>query len=384
MIRRFLPVTLLLLALPVSAVAMQSSLWDFSGGSMPGQWQMKGWTGAQPTEQGIRINTAAEGSMARLTDFPHPVDIIQIRTSAPREVSGLLLWHEPGTPENNVYQLPLAFQAGSSTVNHVDLTIYPAWKRHPDLLGFAFPAGTDITVETMDFYGYNAFERMGNAWKSFWTFDTFNASAINFLWGPILRSAPVSRAALFDAPPPQGWSANRLFYGVLLIGGLLLWLWQWRSKRENARRRALLLFLALAGSLWLFYDVRMGAEFLSYAKWDYDTYFTRAPEEREFRRFENFYRAVDLSLPALTASSTYGFLCPPGFPFPSRVRYFTYPSIPVETDALPRPATWLVFRRNDVRVDGQGRLLEGDKVIAEGGGILQQFDETSFLYGTTP
>ncbi|MEK7218721.1 MAG: hypothetical protein AAB728_04620, partial [Patescibacteria group bacterium] len=279
MIRRLLPVALLLLLLlPASAAAMRTETWDFTGESIPGEWQMKGWTDARSTQQGFRISTTADGSMARLTAFPHAVDVIRITASAPQDARGLLLWHEPDRPPDEVFQLPLILPAGSSRVDHVDLTVYGVWKGRPDLIGFAFPAGTDVTLETMEFLGFSPLEKLLYNWKSFWTFDTFNASSINFLWGPILRSAPVSRAALFDAPPPQGWSANRVFYAVLAAGGFLLWLW--RRYGKGGRRRALLLFLALTGGLWLFYDLRMGAEFFWYAKWDYDTYFSRPREER--------------------------------------------------------------------------------------------------------
>lgn len=382
MLRRFLPVALLLLCIPLTASAKQVSTWDFTQGQMPGDWQTKGWTSAVLTTKGFEIHTTAAGSMGRLMDLPHPVDVIQITASTPREIAGLLLWHVPGTPPDVIYQLPITLQPGSSGTDFVDLTVADVWPRRPDLIGFAFPAGANMTLERVELVGFSVWEKLWNNVRSFWIFDTFNATSINFLWGPILRSAPITREALFSSPPPQGWSANRVLYTFLALGSFLLWLWYWRGGLDP--RRALLFFLSLCAGLWLFYDFRMGAEFFSYAAWDVRTYLTQAPEQRKFRQFQNFFTAVEQSLPVLTASPTYGFLCPDGLPLASRLQYFTYPSITAGNATLPRPANWLIFRRDDVRVDERNRLWKGDAMLAEGGTILKRFDDTSFLYGKAP
>jgi len=217
-------------------------------------------------------------------------------------------------------------------------------------------------------------------WKSFWIFDGFHPTSINFLWGPVLRSTPITQAALFYNPPPQGWSVNRVFYALLVLaGGTALFL---RFFRRWNSRAALLLFLAVAAALWLFFDARMGAELFTYATTANRGYLQKPPGDRTYGTFGEFYDAVDVSLPLLTSEPTYEFLAPGNIPLESRIRYFTYPSLPVRPDSSERPKTWIVLRRPDVAVDSEGRLVVGGTAVTEGGNVIHMFENGSFLYQT--
>lgn len=383
--RRFLLLFFLLL-LPAGAGAVRISPWDFRENNIPGDWQMAKTLSVTPSPEGLRVRTAGDdGYMIRTTDAKHRTELLRLITTAEKDTDVILLFHRLKTPPQDILQLPIRIPAGKDVTTDTDLSVYPEWDGWPDGVGLAFRKGTELTLVQLQFVGFTPVEKLVNAWHSFWTFDSFTASAINFLWGPVIRFTPVTQESLFAIAPPQGWSANRFFYAILGgAGAVLLWLYLRRGRYDKAfARRLLLTFCLLSAALWLFYDLRMSAEYVSYALTDVRDYLTRPLGQRRYRAFNNYYDAIEQSAPILMLQPVYGFLYPSGTPLPTRIQYRTYPSIPA-----PNPAsgsgitTWFVFGRPDVTVDAEGTLRAGETVLARGGKILRTFDDSSFLYGT--
>jgi protein-S-isoprenylcysteine O-methyltransferase Ste14 len=374
-----LALALCLLA-PIAAHAESVTTWDFSNKNIPGQWDVGGWSAATPEEGGLHVSSRTDGAMMRAPDVPGGIDAVRFSFSAAAPQSALFLWHPHTLPAGQFYQVPLTVPAGHPSTADLDLTTVQGWDRGSDKVGIALPAGADLTIRRIDLVTWSPADKLAFAWNSFWTFDFFGATSINFLWGPIIRFAPVTQDALFSTPPPQGWSADRVFLALLAIAAVAALLL--RFVQKWSRRRALLLFFGIGAGLWLFFDLRMGAEFLTHAVQDVQTQFLPPAGKRTYRTFENFYDAITVSVPALTKHPTYGFLYPKGAPLESRVRYLTYPSLPVGSSApeAKNVKAWLIFRRSDVRVDDKGNLTEGGMVLASGGKVTQRFDETSFLY----
>jgi hypothetical protein len=386
-----------LLALPAPTFAMQSTAWDFRGGQLPGKWDVSQTWSVNPSTDGLHITTNGDGRMLRAPLWGETIDTVTFSFLSARPTEALLLWHQPGQPEDTLVQLPFTIDAGTQpSLLTLDMGTYAAWNGHPDRLGFALPAGSDLTLQAIQLNHWSALEKTAEAWRAFWVMDKFHGYSINFLWGPLLTFNPVGRSELFTTLPPKGMSAIRVFYYAIGILGLLL-LAHWAFITQRGRRPFLAssrlfgpqphlrLFVLVCAVAWVLFDARMGLELLSYAKADLDTYVRKPAGERTLRDHQNFEDIVMQSLPELRSRPVFLYLGPAGTPFAGRLRYFAYPSLPV-TDAadLAKTDTVLVVARDDIAVDAQGRLTADGKPMTGTGKILKRFDDTSFLYRTDP
>ncbi len=377
--RRLLFALIVFLA-PAVASAAQTIVWDFTQSQVPGEWQIRNTDSATPTEAGLEIRTSTEASLARLTDTSASIDSVRFLFSSATPAQITFIWNDKGTPPDQVVRLPFSIPAGLSDIP-LDMTVYPQWNHHPTLVGLFLPAGTHLTLRRIELVSLAPPDKLWNAWKTFWMFDDFTPMSINFLWGPIIRFVPTNPATLFATPPPQGWSANRVFLALLLLAALAA-LWQWRF-RWWPKRSAVLLFLSIAGALWIFFDVRMGAELFRNAATDWNTYLSQPPDRRIFRSFEGFYTTLDQSLSILRSQPRYGLIAPPDLPIASRTQYFAYPSVGVGPTDGYGVTTWLVWQRPDARVRN-GTLYFQDAIIARNGSIIRDFGNGSFLYQAAP
>ena len=366
-----------LLLVPSFACARQAVTWDFTNGNVPGNWDIRGWSAAPtPEADGLHIVTSKDGGMLRTLDAGFGVDMVRVTFARGGNFQASFIWNVPNDSQDTIYQLPFMAEESRPDVQ-LDLGSAQGWTRFATRVGLYLPAGTDIFLKSIELSGGTPAEKIFNGWKSFWTFEYFGNTSINFLWGPILRFTPLY-TTVFDSNPPQGWSVNRVFYALLILAAIALAIAV--IIKKYSMRRATQLFFIITFGLWIFYDLRMGLQFLSFVKSD-EQYVTGATDQ--FRVYENFYAALKKSVPSLQKYPTYVFLYPKGSSVASRVAYFAYPSRPVaENDDTTGVKTWFVFRRPDVTIDADGRLIRngGSKVFAIGGKIIKQFDATSFLY----
>jgi len=370
----------LTLLVPIGAMAASTSVWEFNAQSTTmGTWDVKGWEAPQLQSDGVHIRASKDGRMIRDTALTHPVDTIRLVFTRVKPTEGLLIWHIRGTPEDSFVQLPLQItNAADPAVIEVDLTPYPAWDRRADKIGLVLPAGADLVLQRIELTGHTPAEKLSALWKSFWNFDTMRAYSINFLWGPILRTTDIGVDSTFDTLPPVGRSGNWIFYGALLLAVAVLLV---RHFLKRPAARPLWVLLLVAAGCWIAYDIRMGAEIVSYAVHDYRSYVSQPLEKQTFRSYDNFFSVVEQSLPALRERPVFAFVGPEQGPFISRVRYLAYPSRPVrQEESLQGVNTWLVFYRDDFTVDAQGRLLQDGNVLINSGEILKRFSDNSFLY----
>lgn len=371
---------MLLLLLPAAAAAEETNVWDFLHGNVPGTWNVSKGSSATPAEDGLHIHMPADGFLLRPTSFPRAVDGLRLIVTTPRPIDGFLLWHRRGAPVSDLVQLPFSLPVGSPAVLDIDLSAYPQWDARADTAGLAFSSGTDVTVQQIAFVTWSPLQKLSFTWSSFWLMDEFRPTSINFVWGPVIRFSPVTQMGLFGHPPPMGWSVNRIFITILILAAL--WMLGALLFGDAARaRRGIRTFLLIVALLWLGYDLRMGVEFLRYVQADRETYLSPPVGQRMYRTWENLYDAMLWSVPYLQRDAQYGLFSPEGVPTETRMRYFTYPSVPAPSGTgTGTLKTWMVLRHPEVTVDAQGNLMKNGQVLARGGKVLQQFDQTSFLY----
>lgn len=367
----------LALLFPLSAFAMRETVWDFRGGNVPSGWKMSGFQ-AEATDAGLHLTAEGTATMVAEIALPHGAQVVSLSIVNTRTAAAELLWHNPGDPDGIFTQLPFVLPGTNGDTRIVDINVeaFPQWKGRPDTIGFAMPQGADLLLQQMHFQQWNLFERMREAFKSFWTFDRWTPYSINFLWGPMLAFNPVAAKEIFWSLPPRGTSASYAFYGAAIaaaIGCILH-----RVFRKGKRNELVAFFLCVA-ALWGLYDIRMGAELLSYAKNDYDTYISQPRGQRPFRSYEYM---IDFAEEAATAArgETSIAVLQRSIPIVAMLRYFAYPAVPHEADAPSDDAVWVVFDRPDVAVGDDGRLTVDGVPFSAPGKIVRRYDPNSFIF----
>lgn len=381
--RALLAMTLAILPLQAGA---EDFTWNFRG-ELPKDATVHQLSRAQITREGLVIDTQTDGYII-WEDSPltGPADVITIRARTTRAVEAALLWPEPGHPDNLI-QLPFVIPEGKDT-QEIDVTVrnYREWDWRAQRFGIGFPKGTNVLIEEMQFRHWSASEKLVEAWKTFWTFDTFRPYSINFLWGPLIATNPVSRAELFDTLPPRAHSAVWIFYGLIVLSGVAA-LFLHFGKENRALRNAwgLLGIVWTFGTCWTLFDLRMGVELLSYAIEDLRSFVLAPIEEQSLRTHGPFYAIAQEITPDLMRAGRYGILASEGAPYYANLRYMTYPSIPVrEGEDTSDVRLWFVMERPDVTVDSNGRLRKGAEVLTGTGRILRAFDDIAFLFEVLP
>lgn len=368
--------------LPLPLQAKEVTTWSFLQEEVPGSWKVTNLTNAIPTVSGLHMVTTEDGHLTRATDLLHSVDAIRITVQSLHPTEALFLWHERGFPEEEFVQLPfLTPGRGESATVGLNVAKYPQWDPWTDRIGFAFPAGTDVLLQEVQFVQWNIFEKSLEAWRSFWTFDTFEIRSINFLWGPLLTTNPIAREQMFASSPPSATSANRVYYALIgiIVGALLLM--QRKVPKLLPPRKAFTLFLSFLALLWLSYDLRMGLELLSYRNEGVRGGLGQRQRSASIPIYRDLAHAVETIKPTLSTEKQYAFLAPHTGLF-RFVRYLTYPSLPLSREEDTEEVRhWFVFKIPDLSLNPRGELQDRSGVtLTPPGRITQRLDEGSFLF----
>lgn len=337
-------------------------------------------TKVELTEQGLHIVTDADGYIAwEDPPIPGPTDVITIRAAAPMPTDAALLWK--AKTQNGLVQLAFEIPASSTIQNiNIDVGRYDEWDWQTAEFAIALPAGSEAVMQEIQFRHWNAWQKMTEGWKSFWTPDDFKPYSINFLWGPLVGLNPVARATLFDTLPPSAWSATRYMYGVLaaaIVMSIII-------ATTGRRSLALGILIATFGCIWIVFDLRMSVEILSYAYDDVQSFVLPAPEEKRLRTLDRFPWVMDQFVAELRDGEPYGLFIPNGTQFWGQLRYRTYPSVPVtDTTQMDDLHIWLVLERPDVFVRDDQLIWQHDgteTVLSEQGSIVQSLTSHSFIF----
>jgi len=372
----------LLLLSAQSAHAVKLTEWNFRGG-IPGRWDVKG---LEPTslDDGLHIVAPKEGELTRIPGLTHRIDDVIIHASAEVDTQAFLIWHKTGSPRTDLVQLPFVIP-GEGEVLTIEFNVspYPQWDPHTDRIGFAFPKGANVTLESIELVGLSAAERAIVAWQTFWTFDLYRPYTINFLWGPLLTFAPLAKKHMFDQLPPRARSANTIFYALLLIAAVfLIARWHLGGRTPHLKQQGASTFLLCLALVWFVFDARMGLEWFGYFRRDVETYLSKPQGERTFRERKHFYDFVEEAHSYVQDRNRYIFLAQHRWPYLGVIRYLTYPSIPTDPpQAQYNVDTWVVFDRPDVEFSNRRLVLDG-AAVTRPGRMIYEFNEHSFVFRT--
>ncbi|MFH1670023.1 MAG: hypothetical protein ABIA92_00360 [Patescibacteria group bacterium] len=365
----------LLALVPLSANALEKNIFNFEG-DVPGQWEIRDFDVAKSTPQGLQISTNKDGRMTTRTEFRRSIEAIGLKFQTNQSMEAALVWKDPAIAGEGLVNFPFIIEGNKEVqVIDIDLSNSRFWTSHATEFGLAFPRGSNVILKELTFYNWNSFEKLWHGFVSFWTFDMFTSHSINFMWGPWLTFNPIARAVMHYKDPPIGHYGGWVWYILLCAVGLWC-LWKWKHGRA-----ALPFFFFSFLGLWLLFDLRMGAELLSYVRNDWRDFILAEHGERSLRSHLTFPDVVEESFPYLENEPYYIFLGPPGETvFFSIMRYLTYPNLPIESGSRMQKAHMaLIFGRDSTQKE-HGPLLVGAETVRSGSGsVIKEINEFSSI-----
>lgn len=376
-------IALFLFAFPFFTFAEGITTWDFAD-AMHQDAIVHQLTDARVTNSGLSIQTSSDGFIQwGDSPIPGPADVVTLRVKSADQVESALLWPQDKTDDAELLQLFFTIPQSDDFID-VDVIVsdYDQWDHTAENFGIAFPAGANVVIEKVMFRHWPLHERIVEGWKSYWHFDAFRPYSINFLWGPLIVTNSPAREQLYENLPPHAWSANRIYYVLIAVAGMIAYgLWRF-GKSDRRANQALLILGGTCVSLWLIFDARMGMEMLAYAKRDIATYVLAPDSDAKLRTHGDFYATVKQMTPFLMEHGRYGLITIPGTPYFANLRYITYPSIPItmekDTSGI---RLWAVIERGDVTMGAQRRLIDDSgSPLTPPGSIILPINDKNFLF----
>lgn len=369
------------LLLPLSTSAKEVTLWEFSGGSIPGEWTAGSNISLQPTEWGAYIAAAAEGAVKTPFTLPHRTDMVRLSTLAPVDTEAIFIWQSSDMERGSFVRLPFVIPRSAEPADtFINLNQYPQWDPHAEMIGFLLPRNAEIVVHEMEFTGLNPFDKTLEAIRSFFVPDTLGSYSINFLWGPLLVFTEAGRMELFSTLPPFGWSVMRIVYPILLVVGALS---LYFAFAKHNKAKATMLFFSTLFGMWILFDVRMAYELTTYAIADWQDYILEEPNERNFRGLQNLEHILEDVSNQVQNGEKFGFVMQDNLPIFSLLRYSAFPGRAVTREYPEDLRLWVVFESPAVSVGEDGRLYDANRLpISKPGTIIMQYNDYSFLFET--
>lgn len=365
---------------PLAAHAERTTTWDFRKAEsvMP---LVENLTTVERVPEGLHIRTSQDGFAGWQNPAIPPTDVVIVYARNAHPLEAAFMWQPEGAQPGDLLQSFFPIDGGPDTTRAAVVpSRYKEWTESTPALAFGFPAGTDIVIEKIEWKSWGPGEKIVNAFRGFWTFDTVAAYSINFLWGPLLPLNPETRATLFDELPPLEMSAMRMAYLVIILAAIAAGVLFLLGKKRNA---VLTVICTVAGA-WILLDVRMGAELLSYATHDLGSYVLRPEGDRSFRTLGNLPDILDKTESALKDGDarTVVLLEPAGNARLSKARLRLYPIdvVPYSEDTKAGSGrAWLVINRPDATA-GNGSVAVNGRTLSGPGKLIAEFGTGSFLF----
>lgn len=370
-----------ILFFPFAVSAEESTVWDFTTADIP-QLINNGLTTVERTSEGLHIRTDEDGFIGWQGASIPRTDIVTIEAKSPLKTEAAFMWQPLGGSPGDFYKLFIT-TSGKNAFEDLDVSLasYKEWDQRTPIVAIAFPAGTDIVIRSIAWRSWNPLEKLGEAVKSFLTFDTIGQYSINFLWGPLLTFDPVTRSTMFDSLPPAGVSAMRVAYGIIILAAIA----GAASYMMERKRRGVMIIVVTVAGLWLLLDLRMGMELLAYATNDLRSFVLASGSQQSFRTLDDEPAVMDKVESALsnTGVSRIVLIEPEGRTYLSNVRLRAYPvDVLAFADGMPPAAhsAWLVLKTPGFSVkDGFVTAADGHALSAKGS-VIANFGNDSFLF----
>ena len=364
-------------------------LWQFKEDGDVDAWNYAGLEQGELMSEGMRFNVIDRAAFFRPLPegFRDHVDALRLRWDATGldEVAVLFLTLDDAGEIAKRFRLAFPIQEGP-TYEYIPLDFYRKYIEDADILAVTFVGNaTNVTFDSVRFLQYTRIEKLRGVWESFADLQPTTPYSINILLGPTITS---------DIGPFRDYRDWRqlslslnayILVGISLLGIALLFIALVRRNRGEdwivVRNFILKTLFTCIAAVWVLYDFRMGAEFLTNVYRDHRAFIAVDPKEAMFRDLGKFPSFVAFAKPFLEKENVYEFFVPDRWPYFGMMRYETYPALPNPGD--PLSDLWVVFDRSDMSVDAEGRLVLAGNPITNPGTLVARFDEQSFIFRGT-
>jgi hypothetical protein len=356
--------------------------WNFANSEDALEWEMKDLR-LEKRDNGLRVQTGMEGAL-RLPSLSVPLrNFITLTLSVvgERPVKGTLLMEiDPPIQGKDLVNMPFEFPLGRMDGNFSLASIPPNESAILSIL-LLLEGEQDFVLSSILLEHRSILADLRTLLRSYWTFDSFSPTTVNLLVGPHLTKDPTHIPLLFprnaiDLTTP---SANIAWYwAIAFVVGIGA---GFGARRRQCGKDMLTGFFIAVSVAWILSDIRMGAEMVSYAKRDYDSYISQPGETRTVRDFGRIYDFAEFVRNTIPRGSPYNLATPNSSPYVGIVRYATVPSVPLfiqNTKDATYPL-WVFYDVVGVEFR-EGRLYIGDAPITASGSMLGVFDEGSFIF----
>lgn len=374
-----LPILIVGLLLPMTCEAAKTTTWNLMNIEKLVGWNTNNLTTVNLIPQGLAVSTQTQGQLVKVSNIKHHVDKVGITYISPTGGNGVFFWRARGMAEDEVFQIPMTFTPSTTQQKVIlDMSEVTKWDAQSDRIGFVLNAGTQLILQEMSFSGPGLIDKVIYPLKTYFKFDVTHAYSINFLWGPLMTYSQEQLDSMYTQVPPSGDSWNKVFY-VLLAAGLVLVL----LLKKLLNKNVIVAFFICTAALWLVYDLRMGSEFISFARTDVRTWWSKPLELKDFRDRSSFTAFAQTAAAFTEDKEQYVFIASHGWPFWGSMQYEAYPAIPVsyEKDTTGID-TWIIFNRKDITTNEEGRLMLKGEPISPPGDIMMNFQPGAFVFVT--
>ncbi len=359
---------------------MKTQLLDFAEGRINADWAGQGDITMKKQRDGILLESGNSTGML-LTTLPASFqpEIGIIRAASPVPTKFYFAWVMMNMEGQDTMTMPFGLATGESEEKVFSLRGKREWGIGEKKIGIILPPRSTILLMNIELQQPNIVDTVTEVIRSFWVLDEARPYSINFVWGPLIGMNSAERSQLYDLMPPPYYSGTFAIY--VIVAGIIILLLAARSMRKTSRRSLFIRCGVVMFVAWLFLDMRMGVEFLSWVSHDHTTYISQS-EERVFRDRERFYDFAEFAKPYVQNRTSYVFFAERPWPYLGNMRYLTYPSIPgIDYE---KDDTWVIYQRADMGVNEEGRLTVDGTPVTPAGTILGRFDASSFVFRLAP
>jgi hypothetical protein len=365
--------------------------WVFRSGEDIEAWETAGLEEVELVGNEIRFDVKEQAVFYRPlpVGFRKNVDAlrVEIRAKGMEDVALLFVDVDDNGEIIKRTRLSLGVREGDGS-EYIPLDFYPKDLYNADIFALSFKGtADDVVFGSVRFLHYTALEKLNALWKSFWTTEEFSAHTINLLLGPAMTTdaGPFDRVFQWHT---KAVSANAYLLVFLSISGCaLLFFGCYKTQKgrswESEKKKILCSFFLIIGTVWLFYDVRMGWEFVRNVARDHVEYIAAPVAERRFRDHGRFYDFTAFAEGLVADEEGYEVILPNLWPYLGLMRYLTYPIRP--HGDMPQYRTWAVWNRPDISVVDKALRIQGVEGAFTGAGeVIGRFDRGSFVFREFP
>lgn len=262
-----------------------------------------------------------------------------------------------GSTAFSTYELRKKFPETNEVVQAEFSLRLPFFKSPTEDVGINFYSNrpSEVVIYDIKLVKNSPMETAGQFFRDYFNVSSYSPFTVNLL------------------PTPRifGYSAMIYFLPIVILLLLLLFL----HPRKKIKKIALIILI----SFWVFTDLRMIYEFLSYNVQDYQSYVAPAEPDKTLRNYADFYQFSNLVRDNVPAGEEVNFYNFGSGHFPRILQYMIYPRIVKEGGQTGEYFAFYNFSDFSFNEE-DNRIYRNDEPLTEAGEIIASLNDNSFIF----